>query len=50
MATAIQLSVRGLAPVCHTVIHATLTDDSNQKSNIHTMERYEKPQKKIILL
>lgn len=50
MATAIQLSVRGLAPVCHTMIHATLTDDSNQKSNIHTMERDEKPQKKFFLL
>lgn len=45
MATAIQLSVRGLAPVCHTVFHATLTDDSNQKNNIHTMKRNEKPQK-----
>lgn len=49
MATAIQLSVRGPAPVRHTVLHATLTDDSNQKSNLYTMERYKKLHKKNIL-
>lgn len=49
MATAIQLSFRRPDPVYHTVLHATRTDDSNQKSNIHTMKRNEKPQKNFFV-